>query len=97
MADAEAATAWIDDPAFAGHGGESVEMLVARVGAWLAARRTTQGVVIAVTHAAVLRAAAIAALDAPAAGFWRIDAGPLTALTLSSDGRRWTVRELRQL
>jgi broad specificity phosphatase PhoE len=97
MAEAEAATAWIDDPAFAGHGGESFDMLAGRIAAWLAARRTIEGVVLAITHAAVLRAAAIAVLGAPTAAFWRIDAGPLSALTLSSDGRRWVLRELRQL
>ena len=97
MADADAATAWIEDPAFAGHGGESIEMLIMRVGLWLEARREGSGTTIAVTHAAVVRAAAICALDAPAKAFWRIDVAPLAALTLSSDGRRWTVRELRAL
>jgi broad specificity phosphatase PhoE len=95
MTDPEAASAWIEDPSFAGHGGESVEMLIRRVGDWLTSRRSIDGVVIGVTHAAVLRAAAVGVLGAPAAAFWRIEAAPLTALTLSGDGRRWTFRELR--
>jgi hypothetical protein len=47
-----------------------------------------------VAHPAVLRATAIAALNAPPALFWRLDAGPLTRLELRSDGRRWTLRAL---
>lgn len=97
MTDAKAATAWIEDPAFAGHGGESIDMLIARIGTWLAARQATNDVMVAVTHAAVVRAAALVALDAPAASFWRIDVAPLAALTLSSDGQRWTLRELGAL
>lgn len=96
MQDAEAATAWIEDPGFAGHGGESFTALVARVATWLASRCSTDGVAIAITHAAVLRAAAIAALGADASAFWRIEAAPLAMLSLSSDGRRWVFRELRQ-
>ncbi len=95
MEDPEAATAWIEEPAFAGHGGESFEAHIARVGTWLAERCATQGVAIAVTHAAVVRAAVIAALGAAPSAFWRIEAAPLSRLTLSSDGRRWVIRELR--
>ena len=91
----EAATAWVGDPRFAGHGGETIADCRARVGAWLAASLTFRpGVVIGVTHAAVLRAALLAVLDAPVAAFWRADASPLTILTLSSDGRRWALRAL---
>ncbi len=92
--DPESATAWIDDPAFAGHGGESFDALVARVGIWLEGRRATEGVVVAVTHAAVLRAAAISILGAPVDAIWRIEAPPLARLTLGSDSRRWTLRAL---
>ncbi len=84
---------WLTDPDYAGHGGESVAALLARIEPFLAARLTA-GNVVAVTHAAVLRAALVAVLDAPPSAFWRIDAAPLTTLTLSSDGRRWALRGL---
>ncbi len=95
MQDPEAATAWIEDPAFAGHGGESFAGVIARTAAWLETRRNAPGPTIAITHAAVLRAAAIVVLGSPAGAVWRIEAPPLAQLSLSSDGRRWTIRELR--
>ncbi len=88
------AAAWIADPGFDGHGGESIERLVTRMARWLPARRARRGTTLAVTHAAVLRATLVALLDAPPSAFWLIDAPPLSALTLTSDGRRWAVRGL---
>jgi broad specificity phosphatase PhoE len=90
----EALAAWTSDPAFRPPGGESVENLVARVAPWLEKQQQQAGRIGAVAHPAVLRAAAIAALNAPPALFWRLDAGPLTRLELRSDGRRWTLRAL---
>ena len=83
--------AWIADPDCAEHGGESVAMLVARVEAFLAIK-LAGGHVVAITHAAVLRAALLATLGAPHTAFRRIDAPPLTILTLTSDTRRWALR-----
>jgi broad specificity phosphatase PhoE len=95
LAEAPAAlAAWTADPAFRPPGGESVEDLVGRMGIWIEAQRQQAGRIGAVTHPAVLRAAAVAALEAPPALFWRLDAGPLTRLELRSDGRRWTLRAL---
>lgn len=85
--------AWLVDPDFAGHGGESVAALVSRVGSFLATRLADADLV-AVTHGAVLRAALVAVLGAPASAFWRIEAPPLAILTLSSDARRWRLRSL---
>ncbi|RXZ33895.1 histidine phosphatase family protein [Oxalobacteraceae bacterium CAVE-383] len=94
---------WSRDPRAAPHGGESFEAVLARVGAWLdgldridmpsgiigAAGR----VVIAVTHAPVIRAAAIHALNAPPASFARIEVAPLSVVELRRAGRvggwRW--------
>jgi len=50
------------------------------------------GHAVAVTHAAVVRAAVVVTLGAPAAGFWRIDVAPLTATVLRGGPGRWTVR-----
>ena len=91
----EEATDWISNPTFAGHGGESITALIARVDTWLTTRREASGTTIAVTHAAVLRGAIVAILRAPASAFWLVDVGPLTMITLTSDGRRWALRDLR--
>lgn len=87
----EALAQWLADPGFDGHGGESRAALGARATAWLAAR-TTGGQVVAVTHAAVIRAMVLAVLDAPAGAFWRLDIAPLTQTELRHDGRRWALR-----
>jgi broad specificity phosphatase PhoE len=50
------------------------------------------GHVVAVTHAAVVRAAVVVTLDAPPAAFWRIDIAPLTATVLRGGPGRWTLR-----
>jgi len=50
------------------------------------------GHTVAVTHAAVVRAAVVVTLGAPPAGFWRIDVAPLTATLLRGGPGRWTVR-----
>jgi broad specificity phosphatase PhoE len=90
----ELVVAWTADPAFRPPGGESVEDLIARIAPWLKIQQQQAGRIGAVAHPAVLRAAAIAALNAPPALFWRLDAGPLTRLELRTDGRRWTLRTL---
>lgn len=91
----DALAAWIGDPTYAAHGGESIAALLVRTRDWLAARREAHGTTIAVSHAAVLRAALVTMLDAPASAFWLVDVGPLTMITLTSDTRRWALRDLR--
>ena len=95
-AEANAAAAWIADPTFAGHGGESIRALNERVARWMAKTIERRGTIIAVAHAAVARAAVIATLGAPATAFWHIEAEPLSMITLTSDSRRWTLREMRR-
>jgi broad specificity phosphatase PhoE len=85
----EALAAWCRDPDAAPHGGESFVELAGRVARWL--DELSEGAdVIAVSHAAVLRAALIHALDAPPASFSRIEIAPLTVLELRRAGRGWT-------
>lgn len=87
----DAVATWTGDPASAPHGGESIVALVARVGAFLDA--TAGGPrVLAISHAAVVRAAIVHALGAPPATFWSIDAAPLALAQFSHDGRRWRLR-----
>jgi broad specificity phosphatase PhoE len=87
----EALADWIRDPSAAPHGGESVVALIARVSAWLDTQLTTSGVILAVTHASVIRAAIVCALKAEPRSFWHIDIAPLSLTQLSGNGGRWTL------
>jgi broad specificity phosphatase PhoE len=91
----EAFAAFMTDPRAAPHGGESIADLAARTAGWLAHLVPSEGRVVAVTHAAVIRAALLHVLAAPLDAFWRIDIPPLTAIDLTSDGRRWAWRAAR--
>ena len=84
--------AWLNDPDFAGHGGESRAALRRRVADWLAEVGAADGHLLAVTHPAVIQSAMLAVLGAPAAAFRSIDVPPLCALDIRGDGRRWTIR-----
>ena len=96
-ADPGALALWLRDPAAAPHGGESVLTLLDRTGVWLDGQRETRGVTLAITHAAVLRAAVVRALDAEARSFWRIDVAPLTVVRLSGHAERWNLVSLGAL
>jgi broad specificity phosphatase PhoE len=87
----EAVAEWLRDPEAAPHGGESIAALMARVGNWLDGCKATPGVTLAVTHASVIRAAIVLALDAGPRSFWRIDIAPLSLTKLSGDRGRWTL------
>jgi len=90
--DPVAVAAWIEDPAAAPHGGESLLALLDRVGGWLEARSGDGARTVAVTHAGVIRAALVRALDAPVQAFWRFDIAPLSRTVLHAHEGRWTVR-----
>jgi broad specificity phosphatase PhoE len=88
--------AWIAAPERGAPGGESLEAVRARVGAWLdplAARG--EGRWLAVTYAAVIRAALAHALALPVAATLAIDVAPLATVALSFTDR-WRLRELRR-
>lgn len=87
----DAVAAWLTDPAAAPHGGEPHLALLDRIGCWLDSM-PNDGHTVAVTHAAVVRAAVLAVLQAPPASFWRIDITPLTATGIRGRPGRWTVR-----
>jgi broad specificity phosphatase PhoE len=86
--------AWLSDPDATPHGGESISDLLCRVASWLDLRPREGGHGIAITHAAVIRAAILHAIGAPARAFWHIDVGPLSMTDLRHDGVRWTWRAL---
>ncbi|MEB4207596.1 histidine phosphatase family protein [Mycobacterium sp. 94-17] len=85
-------TAWLNDPAVAPHGGESIADLVGRVAGWLESLTGNAAPTVAVTHPAVIRAAILVALDAAPKSFWRIDIAPAGRTVMHWRGGRWTVR-----
>jgi broad specificity phosphatase PhoE len=86
-----AVDAWLADPDAVPHGGESVRALLTRVATWLDVQTQHAGVVVAVTPGSVVKAAVVAALDAPASAFWRIDVAPAAVTELHARDGRWTV------
>lgn len=91
-AEPEALARWLADPAAAPHGGEPLQALLDRVAGWLAALPGDGPAVTAVVEPDTVRAAAVHALDAPAAAFWRLDVRPLTATHLTGRSGRWNLR-----
>jgi broad specificity phosphatase PhoE len=87
----EAAAAWLRDPAATPHGGESILSLIQRVAGWLAGEQAQHQQSIVVTHATVIRAAIVHAIEAAAQSFWRIDIAPLSMTRLSSANGRWNL------
>ena len=83
---------WMQDPAAAPHGGESLLDLVARVGGWLDAHAGEGRRLLAVTHAGPVRAALVYVLRAPPDAFWRLDVAPLSRTVLHAHDGRWSVR-----
>ncbi|MBW5482227.1 histidine phosphatase family protein [Streptomyces bambusae] len=88
--DPQAVRAWLTDPGYAPPGGESVEQLVARAGAWLAG--LGPGTHRITAEQAFVRAAVVHALRLPAGTFWRLDARPRTTTELSGRAGRWNLR-----
>jgi len=85
---------WMRNPSSAPHNGESIPQVVERVAAWIAERGRDPGHTVAITHAAVIRAAIIHVILAPLPSFWRIDVVPLSRTELRTNGRRWVLRSI---
>ncbi len=92
-----ALAAWLSDPAANPHGGESIADLIRRIGAWLDSPDRGEGRVLALSHPAVMRAAAVHALGANPTAYWRIDVAPLSRLILSRQGGSWRLQALEKL
>ncbi|TLQ42363.1 histidine phosphatase family protein [Streptomyces marianii] len=90
--DPEGISAWMTDPDATPHGGESMSSLLLRVGIWMDSLPEDSGRVLAVVEPAVVRAAAVHALNAPPAALWRVDVPPLSLLTLTGRAGRWNLR-----
>ena len=84
-------TAWRADPAWAGHGGESLLALHGRVAALLAQWHGRSGRLAAVTHGAVVKAAVVSALQAPADAAWNLDIAPGSLTELHATATGWRV------
>ncbi len=105
--DPAALAAWLGDPGAAPPGGERLLDVLARVERWLAtvaaardaaaaerARRAAPiapPAVVAITHATIVRAAVVAALDAPPTAFWALDVAPLATTELHHRDGRWRI------
>ena len=96
-ADPDGVAQWTADPAAAPHGGETVAALLARVSLWLDGTGGVQGRAVAVTHAAVVRAAIIVVLDADPCSFWRLDVEPLCFARLQIQPGRRQLRSFGQV
>ncbi|ANL73502.1 phosphoglycerate mutase family protein [Rhizobium phaseoli] len=83
---------WMTEPEATAHGGESLAELRKRVAGWMDSQSGLGGHVIAVSHAAVIRAAVAHVLQAPPSSFWLSDVEPLAILRMTSNGSRWSLR-----
>ena len=80
---------WLSDPQAAPHGGESFADVAKRVGVWMDDLPAEAGTVLAITHAAVLRAAIVHALGAEPRALLHIDVAPLTRAMISGGAGHW--------
>lgn len=88
--EAAALQEWLSNSAATPHGGESLDAVFARVGAWLEGFRQP-GHWLAVTHPFVIRAAMAHVLHCTPASAQQIDVEPLAMVELSHFGK-WRLR-----
>ena len=92
--DPEGLMAWMSDADAAPHGGESLAGFADRVAGWMEQAADTDGYLIAVVDAGVVKTGACRAIGAPLSGFWRIDVAPLNVTELHARDGRWTLCRL---
>jgi broad specificity phosphatase PhoE len=92
QAEPENLAAWMAQPEEAPHGGEAIAAVCMRVNGWMREHLQSGGNIIAITHAAVIRAAIIGTLNAPLSSFWLTDIEPLAVAHMTSNGSRWSLR-----
>lgn len=95
QSESEAMANWLSDPAAAAHGGESVEGLFGRMSVWLRSMSDRQGHILAVTHPSVIRVVILAAIHASPTSYWHIDIAPLSVVELTSNGKRWALKSIK--
>lgn len=89
-AEPDAVHVWLSDPGAVPHGGESVLDVIDRAVSWLSG--LAGGSITAITNPAVIRAAVVHAIGAPAVSFWRVDVEPLARVCLTGRAGRWRLR-----
>jgi broad specificity phosphatase PhoE len=87
---------WLGDPGLGAPDGETMAQLVTRVGGWLDRAADAGETILAVTHAAVMRAALVHGLGLAVRTTFQIDIAPLSLLRLSFNGK-WRMQELGPL
>ncbi|WP_037076329.1 histidine phosphatase family protein [Rhizobium mesoamericanum] len=92
QAEPESLAAWMVRPEEAPHGGEAIATVCTRISAWMTGRLQAGGHIVAITHAAIIRAAIINTLQAPISSFWIVDIEPLAVVHMTSNGSRWSLR-----
>ncbi|WP_244478709.1 MULTISPECIES: histidine phosphatase family protein [unclassified Mesorhizobium] len=85
-------TAWRSDPHMSPQGGESFADVNRRISPLMDELIALRGHTVAVTHAAIVRAAIVHVLGAPLSVFSSIDVEPLSMADFRSDGQRWMLR-----
>jgi len=85
-------SAWLSDPHAAPPAGETFGQVCARVRGFMDRLLGGNGLTLAITHPATIRAAILTALGASPACFARIDVEPLSLVEFRGDGRRWMLR-----
>jgi broad specificity phosphatase PhoE len=88
--------AWLGDPGATPHGGEALDGVLARAAAWLEWVAGLDDTVLAITHAAIVRAAVLSVLQAPPSAFWALDVAPLALTELRHRDGRWHLRGLNR-
>jgi len=91
LADLPDLAEWRRDPAWAGHGGESLLDLQRRTAGFLDRWHSRPGRWAAITHAGVIRAAVTHVLRAPAAAAWDLDISPSSSTELHTTSGGWRV------
>ena len=82
---------WLGDPTATPHGGELLLSVMRRIAEWLEGENAMNRRAIVVTHATIIRAAIVHAIDATPQAFWRIDIAPLSVTRLSGANGRWNI------
>jgi len=93
-ADPQAVAGWLEHPHTAPPGGESANDVLTRVADWLGdiASDSDEGKsVVAVVHPAVVRAAVLYVLEAPAESLRHVDVRPLSVVRLSAHTGSWSL------
>jgi broad specificity phosphatase PhoE len=91
-ADPQAVAGWLEHPHTAPPGGESANDVLTRVADWLGDIASDENKnVVAVVHPAVVRAAVLYVLEAPAESLRHVDVRPLSAVKLSAHTGSWSL------